>query len=674
MTADPTVIRYVLAELYASGEDDLADWLLTSSEFSTFAEAKYRGPFKGKRGGIYWLPEGASDTAENRIYHNPNLDLPPLLTADDPDLMDLPELSPEDLASLGIGGPPDIDLDTPLSIPVDVEDDTPQVAPMNYPDGYSPPRSTCAPNPACPPESRPTLTADQARAITVYTDVSVFLPLTRMLRNGNSPAGGYARVAANIDAAMQRVPPFEKPVSVKRAITVDHSRVEEIARAAESAAAAGRPFQTLGFLSTTAGDNHGYNGNVRFKIEATHGLDAKPYSQFPGEDEMILPHVAQFMVLGVQRTTGSTGPNVTLRLRQIPPKDHNPTAEAKRPGLLTRIWDRVRGFSETLSDADDEALMWIRAMSATQPQPAETFAETARHVCFAEPLDGPDEFALAGSAGKRVGQLLRSAERHGRQVFYRLTERAVMRLLKDSDPLTAPVLFSDEELSQLRDSMATVMTSADLLGRSRVRRMADIVQRGHTAFAEDDPFSVFDDEIEAVRPEAAVDWFRARVPSLSIAADRYAPRVYRQASMIATAADESLLGRIKRAILDRLETGRGGTMVVQDILDAAGVTPRNPQYADMVTRTNLTTAYAEGQDAEMSTPDMQELFPAWEYHAIIDGRERPHHGARDGRLYPSSVRFLDVRGRDVSDAASCRCGHSPVSKFMLQGRRIETTW
>jgi SPP1 gp7 family putative phage head morphogenesis protein len=144
--------------------------------------------------------------------------------------------------------------------------------------------------------------------------------------------------------------------------------------------------------------------------------------------------------------------------------------------------------------------------------------------------------------------------------------------------------------------------------------------------------------------------------------------------VVATAADEVLLQKVKDAILRRLATGQGGAADVQDILDQAGVSTRNPYYSDAVTRTALTNAYAEGQDAEMATPALQELFPAWEYHAIKDGRERPHHGDRDGRLFPAGVRFTDVRGHDPDDTINCRCGHSPVSKFALRGRRVEEAW
>ena len=298
----------------------------------------------------------------------------------------------------------------------------------------------------------------------------------------------------------------------------------------------------------------------------------------------------------------------------------------------------------------------------------------------AEPLDGPGEFALAGKDGRRVGELLRAAERRGREAFARLTEQAVRRLLADPQPATAPVLFSDEELNELKRVIAATTSTADLLGRARVQRLAANAREqesvGRFAEPDFDAFSVFDDSPDVDSPEAAVDWFRTRVNTLDLHPERYAPRAYRQAAIVATAADEVLLQRIKDVIAKKLATGQGGPADVQELLDAAGVSTRNPNYADAVVRTSLTTSYMEGQAAELSTPTMQDMFPCWVWHTIVDGRERDTHRSRDGKYYPSTARFTDVRGHSPEETINCRCSCSPVSRaewerLQRQGVRLE---
>lgn len=89
----------------------------------------------------------------------------------------------------------------------------------------------------------------------------------------------------------------------------------------------------------------------------------------------------------------------------------------------------------------------------------------------------------------------------------------------------------------------------------------------------------------------------------------------------------------------------------------------------MVFRTNAMQAYSRGTMEEMQDPEVADIFPAWRYAAITDGRARPSHAARDGNLYASAVDFHDVRGRDISDVANCRCSPVPVSKYELADLR-----
>jgi len=181
--------------------------------------------------------------------------------------------------------------------------------------------------------------------------------------------------------------------------------------------------------------------------------------------------------------------------------------------------------------------------------------------------------------------------------------------------------------------------------------------------------------IQPLPPRAAVDYFRGLVPSLGASPVRYGPRLDRYAFTLAAAADQTVLQRVQTAILNALQQGgdAGASAVpdVQAILDAAGVSGRNPQYAEMVVRTNLNDAYNQGAEAELGEGDMRERFPVWQYLGILDDRTGDDHRPKIGRYYPSTATFQEVRGNRVYN---CRCSFAPVSRFLADNLTVETEW
>jgi SPP1 gp7 family putative phage head morphogenesis protein len=238
------------------------------------------------------------------------------------------------------------------------------------------------------------------------------------------------------------------------------------------------------------------------------------------------------------------------------------------------------------------------------------------------------------------------------------------------------VLFTPEEHQQLADSLAGIIAAGDLLGRARVREKAKLAGQEAETFAEGDPlpdpFKGYT-PIPALPPKRAVDYFRGLVPSLAQGAERYGPLLDRHAFTLAHATDQVILEKVKGAILRALETGVSTTPDVQDLLDSAGVSPRNPQYADMVVRTNVMDAYNQGTAAEMSEPGMREFFPVWRYDGILDDRTGDDHRPLIGRYWPADAPFPQVRGPRVFN---CRCSPTPVSKYEWRrlaagGARVE---
>ena len=309
------------------------------------------------------------------------------------------------------------------------------------------------------------------------------------------------------------------------------------------------------------------------------------------------------------------------------------------------------------------------------------------HFKFAEPTP-TDQVALAGPDGRRAAELLGDAKRQGGEILNHLARRAITRVMRAEDPVaeieSLDTLLSDEERAALADALAAVTATANLLGRSRIHERAQQAESRHTQhveFAESDSFQAFVDPPPPVPPTKAIDYFKSLVPGISSDYSNFAPEIYRQAFTLAATTDAVLLDRVKSLILATLETGAvsggiGGPQAIEDVLRGAGVLPSNPQYSEMVFRTNTMDAYNRGAFEELREPVMEEMFPVWLYSGIRDGRQGKDHEPRFDKYYPNAATFEEVRGERVWN---CRCTFIPVDKFSWaelqnQGVKLETSW
>jgi hypothetical protein len=122
--------------------------------------------------------------------------------------------------------------------------------------------------------------------------------------------------------------------------------------------------------------------------------------------------------------------------------------------------------------------------------------------------------------------------------------------------------------------------------------------------------------------------------------------VANRAFTLAGVTETSVLNRVKDVIRDRLETGRSFQTAprdIQEVLDDAGVSVRNPQYSENVFRTNMMQAYTNGTMDSMRDPDVADVFPVWQYHGIRDGRQRLQHQAHFGKYFGNDTDFESVR-------------------------------
>ncbi len=317
----------------------------------------------------------------------------------------------------------------------------------------------------------------------------------------------------------------------------------------------------------------------------------------------------------------------------------------------------------------------VRAGRPRQKLAEDSPADTAPTVSASPDIAGP------ARDRERARELLRNALRDGAEVLAKVAGSAVRRLLATGAP-AGPRLFDPAERLDLADALAAPRATAELLGRSRVRIRQEHAEaaQGARSFAENvTDFSRFDEAgLRPLAPEKALEYFRALVPRLGIDPGPWAAGHRREAFTLAEATEKAVLEKVQAAIAERIQSGDvpTGTQAVRQILAEAGVSPKNPQYAEMVFRTNLMDSYNRGQDAERQDPDVIATFPVWRYVGIRDGRQGADHEPHFDQYFPAAVAFAQVRdslvvrdGRVVASGGgegrpfNCRCTAQEVDKW-----------
>jgi hypothetical protein len=299
----------------------------------------------------------------------------------------------------------------------------------------------------------------------------------------------------------------------------------------------------------------------------------------------------------------------------------------------------------------------------------------SRRPFAASPASG--DVALAGPDGRELARLIRSAKAGGVKVLADLTRGAVERRLAG----TRGPLFDRTERERLAQAVAAVNGTADLLGRVRVREQAARSRGPRKAFAAgDEPFgsvrTFADGGVVIVAPEDALDYFLGLVPELGVDPKRWLGEQRRRAFTVAASTEDVLTRKIQQVIADAMRAGENRGASVDAVLEAAGVSPANPQYADMVMRTNAQDAYQTAVYEEARHPDVRAEFPVWQYQGIDDHRAGADHRPKFGRYYPATAAFADVRG---PRPFNCRCGLEWIDRhtwaeLQSQGARAETSW
>lgn len=255
--------------------------------------------------------------------------------------------------------------------------------------------------------------------------------------------------------------------------------------------------------------------------------------------------------------------------------------------------------------------------------------------------------------------------------------------------------FTREERQDLADALAAVSASAELLGRARIRKRQEMAakhaedtisiytRRPQARFNEqyatfsDTPtsFEMFDESIVPLQPSKALEWFQSLFPSLSVEPAPWLKGIERRAFQLAVTTEETILARVHSIIEDALRgKAAKGPALIQQVLDEAGCSPANPQYAEMCFRTSMMDSFVRGSQEELK--EVADDFPVWRYLGIDDGRQGKDHEPHFNQYYPSSVDFTEVRGERLFN---CRCAPQAIYKrdwqrLKEQGARIAEGW
>ena len=408
--------------------------------------------------------------------------------------------------------------------------------------------------------------------------------------------------------------------------------------------------------------------------------------------------------------------SVILMAAPVPGSSLAPLAIAKAyKAIKTK---RAGSMSEEFAEGDDDTDGLIAAVRAVVQEAAEQCGEdapelsdddirkaivqhnggdVAKHSESDEPTtepegQAPDQVALPGRDGDKAEALLAHSKSAGIRTLADVTRSALERLvkLKPAKLARTTELFNKQERQQFTEMLAAVNSTANLMGRARVRIRQQRAEqlRGIGKFSEEPTnFDRFDEAgpLKPMPPEDALAYFRRLVPRIGVDPHQFSTDANREAFTMAQATEETLLKKCQDLIAEYLEKGKVENAAkakqypaehLDEMLHDAGVHPSNPQYSDMVIRTNMKDAYNVGADMERQDPDVAETFPVWQYVGILDGREGSDHRPKFGRYYPNSASFTEVRGKRPYN---CRCDQIPIDKWewaekLARGARVETSW
>jgi len=175
---------------------------------------------------------------------------------------------------------------------------------------------------------------------------------------------------------------------------------------------------------------------------------------------------------------------------------------------------------------------------------------------------------------------------------------------------------------------------------------------------------------QAVNPNAKPLEFSAK-PAVDIAFDLTPVNILaflkNQSFVVAHISQEKVLSRMREFLENSIESGMTYEEFARNtytMFEATGTLPIKPFHLQTVYVQNSQNVYQAGKLAELREPEMQEMFPVWEYVTIGDGHVRPNHAAMHGFRAPSNDPVWNTWY--PPNGYNCRCDVEPVSEAEIR--------
>ncbi len=290
-----------------------------------------------------------------------------------------------------------------------------------------------------------------------------------------------------------------------------------------------------------------------------------------------------------------------------------------------------------------------------------------------------DQTAATGKIKDAIERLLKKGEKLMGDKLDAALKKSVGSALKRGDPedlFRMRGLFSQAELEEIADAIAQIRAPAEMLARLEAWRERDAAVRGKAGEASNaqlgnwDPKGVADvyHNVEPMWPEQAYRQVARLTPRMEATPEELAAGVRTESFSMAVASDVEMLGMVQQHVLDAMGRGLSGVELrnaIEDEIVKAGLEPLNKGYSEMVARTNTLEAYRKAGDEASLDPDIQEMFPVYEYIGNEDGREGDDHRPLFGRYFPIQLPFVTVRNAAGPSPRpwNCRCDHIKIDRF-----------
>lgn len=137
-------------------------------------------------------------------------------------------------------------------------------------------------------------------------------------------------------------------------------------------------------------------------------------------------------------------------------------------------------------------------------------------------------------------------------------------------------------------------------------------------------------------PEAALEFWRSRIPMTRDAFDQLAEAARTRAFTVAGLAKESQVAEVMERLNAALQEGQSFESFQAScagLFSGRGWSGQNPWHMENVFRTNIQTAYNAGRYQQMAQVARER--PWWRYVAVDDDRVRPSHRAMHGKVFPA---------------------------------------